>query len=352
MGLALASGSCPHPHPPAHTPPPPHTSPCQVRLWDLRVNGCQALLEAPGLPTTTFDEQGLVFAVGAERGVVKLYDARNWAAGPFTSFPVRACPPPRAGRPPACGPCLQRPVSCGRMPPTSALPDPHHHPPTHTHTHSTLLRRSTTRSTLAPCSPASSSAWTAACCWRWPRGGCTCWRRLMAGSCRRWAGTLPAHSCCKMLWRTVERGAVTDTALPARPPRAAGWAGPSRLERRGSSGRGRGRRQAGQRACPPLPPPPPQIINPGVGEGGQALEACLTPDAKYVMSGSPDNSIRAWSVASGAEVARWTGHAGLPTCLKVRGRRPAAARCVGSVCSSACCQGGVGSSCSPCCCCC
>lgn len=32
--------------------------------------------------------QGLVFAVGAERGVVKLYDARNWAAGPFTSFPV------------------------------------------------------------------------------------------------------------------------------------------------------------------------------------------------------------------------------------------------------------------------
>lgn len=30
-----------------------------------------------------------MFAVGAERGVVKLYDARNWAAGPFTSFPVR-----------------------------------------------------------------------------------------------------------------------------------------------------------------------------------------------------------------------------------------------------------------------
>lgn len=108
----------------------------QVRLWDLRANGCQALLQAPGLPTTAFDEQvggrmcvwppcqpscpcchssllpscsiacqrlttdasrdscppflpqGLVFAVGAERGVVKLYDARNWAAGPFTSFPV------------------------------------------------------------------------------------------------------------------------------------------------------------------------------------------------------------------------------------------------------------------------
>jgi COMPASS component SWD2 len=29
----------------------------QVRLWDLRANGCQALLQAPGLPTTAFDEQ-------------------------------------------------------------------------------------------------------------------------------------------------------------------------------------------------------------------------------------------------------------------------------------------------------
>jgi hypothetical protein len=76
--------------PPTIRAAPLHLARCplQVRLWDLRVNGCQALLEAPGLPTTTFDEQGLVFAVGAERGVVKLYDARNWAAGPFTSFPV------------------------------------------------------------------------------------------------------------------------------------------------------------------------------------------------------------------------------------------------------------------------
>lgn len=40
------------------------------------------------LPPHPANLQGLVFAVGAERGVVKLYDARNWAAGPFTSFPV------------------------------------------------------------------------------------------------------------------------------------------------------------------------------------------------------------------------------------------------------------------------
>lgn len=64
-----------------------------------------------------------------------------------------------------------------------------------------------------------------------------------------------------------------------------------------------------------------QIINPGVGEGGQALEACLTPDSQFVLSGSPDCSIRAWSVASGQEVAQWRGHAGVPACLKVRPRR-------------------------------
>jgi hypothetical protein len=72
------------------THPPPACLPAcpQVRLWDLRANACQALLQAPGLPTTAFDEQGLVFAVGAERGVIKMYDARKWSMGPFTSFPV------------------------------------------------------------------------------------------------------------------------------------------------------------------------------------------------------------------------------------------------------------------------
>lgn len=69
--------------------------------------------------------------------------------------------------------------------------------------------------------------------------------------------------------------------------------------------------------CSHHPPTHHQIVNPGVGEGEQALEACLTPDAQYVLSGNPDRSIRAWSVASGAEVARWTDHAGVPTCLKV-----------------------------------
>lgn len=77
-------------HPNALLPSPP-VFPClQVRLWDLRTPQCQGLLQAPGLPTVAFDEQGLVFCVGAESGVVKLYDARNYAQGPFTAFTVGA----------------------------------------------------------------------------------------------------------------------------------------------------------------------------------------------------------------------------------------------------------------------
>lgn len=62
----------------------------QVRLWDLRQPHCQAMLQTPGLPTVAYDEQGLVFCVGAESGVVKLYDARNYGQGPFAAFTVRA----------------------------------------------------------------------------------------------------------------------------------------------------------------------------------------------------------------------------------------------------------------------
>ena len=60
----------------------------QVRLWDLRSGECEAVLKAPGIPTCSFDEQGLVFCVAAETGIVRLYDARNWGAGPFKSFTV------------------------------------------------------------------------------------------------------------------------------------------------------------------------------------------------------------------------------------------------------------------------
>lgn len=44
----------------------------QVRLWDLRSGICQAMLEAPGLPTAAWDEQGCIFCIGTESGVIKV----------------------------------------------------------------------------------------------------------------------------------------------------------------------------------------------------------------------------------------------------------------------------------------
>jgi COMPASS component SWD2 len=68
-----------------------------VRLWDLRAPQCTGLLQAPAHPTAAFDHQGLVFAVGSDAGVIKLYDASEYSRGPFDSFVVpelRASPVP------------------------------------------------------------------------------------------------------------------------------------------------------------------------------------------------------------------------------------------------------------------
>lgn len=59
-----------------------------VRLWDLRDSACQGVLTTPGQPCANFDEQGLVFAVAVESGVIKLYDVRGYDKGPFDTFQV------------------------------------------------------------------------------------------------------------------------------------------------------------------------------------------------------------------------------------------------------------------------
>ncbi|KAG2485007.1 hypothetical protein HYH03_016210 [Edaphochlamys debaryana] len=59
-----------------------------VRLWDVRTNICQGCLTVPGNPSATIDQQGLVFAVAVESGVVKLYDLRSYDKGPFDTFTV------------------------------------------------------------------------------------------------------------------------------------------------------------------------------------------------------------------------------------------------------------------------
>jgi COMPASS component SWD2 len=68
-----------------------------VRLWDLRAPHSVGLLQTPAHPTAAFDHQGLVFAVGSDAGVIKLYDASEYARGPFDAFAVpdlRASPVP------------------------------------------------------------------------------------------------------------------------------------------------------------------------------------------------------------------------------------------------------------------
>ncbi|KAJ9533442.1 hypothetical protein QJQ45_026480 [Haematococcus lacustris] len=59
-----------------------------VRLWDLRTNICQGLMQVPGNPCAAYDQQGLVFGVATESGIIKLYDVRSYDKGPFDTFSI------------------------------------------------------------------------------------------------------------------------------------------------------------------------------------------------------------------------------------------------------------------------
>eukprot|EP01083_Nonionella_stella_P017327 48451_1 len=57
-----------------------------VRMWDLRIKGCQAFLRSNGRTVVAVDPEGLISAVGCGNGEVKLYDPRHYEQGPFTTF--------------------------------------------------------------------------------------------------------------------------------------------------------------------------------------------------------------------------------------------------------------------------
>ncbi|KND03994.1 uncharacterized protein SPPG_01442 [Spizellomyces punctatus DAOM BR117] len=60
-----------------------------VRLWDLRVQHAQGLMNVPGQgrPCVNFDQTGKVFIVAFQESI-KLYDLRNFDKGSFATFPV------------------------------------------------------------------------------------------------------------------------------------------------------------------------------------------------------------------------------------------------------------------------
>jgi len=60
-----------------------------VRLWDLRSPNCQGQMHMPGRPVASFDPEGLIFAVGINSEVIKLYDLKSFDKGPFTTFKLQ-----------------------------------------------------------------------------------------------------------------------------------------------------------------------------------------------------------------------------------------------------------------------
>ncbi|KEH24904.1 putative transcription factor WD40-like family [Medicago truncatula] len=54
---------------------------------------------------------------------------------------------------------------------------------------------------------------------------------------------------------------------------------------------------------------------------GTSIEATFTPDGKYVVAGSGGGTMHAWSIDRNHEVACWSSHIGVPSCLKWAPRR-------------------------------
>eukprot|EP01147_Barroeca_monosierra_P004820 gene4821-6865_t len=57
-----------------------------MRIWDLRSRNCQGLLSTDHPAVACYDSTGLVFAVGVNKSLIKLYDSRKYEKGPFKTF--------------------------------------------------------------------------------------------------------------------------------------------------------------------------------------------------------------------------------------------------------------------------
>ncbi|XP_054709980.1 WD repeat-containing protein 82-like [Uloborus diversus] len=58
-----------------------------IRIWDLRSPNCQGVMHLPGSRSVVnFDPEGLIFAVGINSELVRLYDLKSFDKGPFNTF--------------------------------------------------------------------------------------------------------------------------------------------------------------------------------------------------------------------------------------------------------------------------
>ena len=71
------------------------------------------------------------------------------------------------------------------------------------------------------------------------------------------------------------------------------------------------------------------------GATGNNLEACWTPDGRYVLSGGADSRVHVWSVRSGSKVTTWQSrHAGVPSSVRwAPGSMMAASACTEGGCA-------------------
>lgn len=57
-----------------------------IRLWDEKQAGSIGMLKTQGRPIANYDPEGLIFVVGIDNEIIKLYDIRHFDKGPFNTF--------------------------------------------------------------------------------------------------------------------------------------------------------------------------------------------------------------------------------------------------------------------------
>lgn len=64
-----------------------------VRLWDLKSDKCCGIIPVTGFPSANYDPEGLIFAIGQESSIVRLFDSRHYQKGPFNTIRTSYKPP-------------------------------------------------------------------------------------------------------------------------------------------------------------------------------------------------------------------------------------------------------------------